>query len=106
MNKHASDCAMHNAPAYPAGPCDCGASGEIMGGAIAHLAPWQQRMVHELAELDERTNNLGAFLERLNRGDPAPEGVDQHEIDLLVCQFAAMSAYHAALHARVRRFRG
>lgn len=20
---HASDCAMHNAPAYPAGPCDC-----------------------------------------------------------------------------------
>ena len=22
---HASDCAMHNAPAYPAGECDCGA---------------------------------------------------------------------------------
>lgn len=21
---HASDCAVHNAPAYPAGPCDCG----------------------------------------------------------------------------------
>lgn len=21
---HASDCAIHNAPAYPAGPCDCG----------------------------------------------------------------------------------
>ena len=24
---HASDCAMHNAPAYPAGECDCGALG-------------------------------------------------------------------------------
>ena len=22
---HASDCAMHSEPAYPAGPCDCGA---------------------------------------------------------------------------------
>ena len=24
---HASDCAMHNEPAYPAGECDCGALG-------------------------------------------------------------------------------
>jgi hypothetical protein len=23
--QHASDCAVHNAPAYPPGPCDCGA---------------------------------------------------------------------------------
>lgn len=23
--KHASDCALHSAPAYPAGPCNCGA---------------------------------------------------------------------------------
>lgn len=23
--QHASDCAVHNEPAYPAGPCDCGA---------------------------------------------------------------------------------
>jgi hypothetical protein len=23
---HASDCAVHNGPAYPAGPCDCGAA--------------------------------------------------------------------------------
>lgn len=25
---HASDCAVHNEPAYPAGPCDCGAEGK------------------------------------------------------------------------------
>lgn len=24
MNRHWSDCAIHNAPALPAGPCDCG----------------------------------------------------------------------------------
>jgi hypothetical protein len=24
---HASDCAVHNAPALPVGPCDCGAEG-------------------------------------------------------------------------------
>lgn len=23
--EHTSDCAVHNEPAYPAGPCDCGA---------------------------------------------------------------------------------
>lgn len=23
--QHASDCAVHNEPAYPAGPCNCGA---------------------------------------------------------------------------------
>ena len=25
QSKHASDCAVHNGPAMPAGPCDCGA---------------------------------------------------------------------------------
>lgn len=72
----------------------------------AELLPHQQRMVEELAELDARTNKLGGFLEMLNQATEFPPGVDQHEIDLLVCQFAAMSAYHAALHARVRRFQG
>lgn len=27
--KHASDCAIHNGPALPAEPCDCGAEGEM-----------------------------------------------------------------------------
>lgn len=26
-NDHASDCAVHNAPAYVPGPCDCGVTG-------------------------------------------------------------------------------
>jgi hypothetical protein len=30
---HASDCAVHNAPAYPPGPCDCGAAPPASEGA-------------------------------------------------------------------------
>ena len=26
---HASDCAVHNEPAYPNGPCNCGATAEL-----------------------------------------------------------------------------
>ena len=28
---HASDCAVHNGPAYEAGPCDCGAETKARG---------------------------------------------------------------------------
>lgn len=28
---HASDCAVHNGPAYEAGPCDCGAEAKARG---------------------------------------------------------------------------
>ena len=31
---HASDCAVHNGPAYPAGPCDCGVAQEPVAWAI------------------------------------------------------------------------
>lgn len=29
---HASDCALHNGPAYEPGPCDCGATTPVHGG--------------------------------------------------------------------------
>lgn len=37
--QHASDCAVHNEPAYPAGPCDCGTSGDTRGEAPANPPP-------------------------------------------------------------------
>lgn len=73
---------------------------------MSGILPHQQRMLDELAELDDRMTKLDKFLAGLAAGNPAPPGVDQHEIDLLVCQLAAMSAYHAALHARIRRWQG
>ena len=35
---HASDCAQHNEPAYPNGPCDCGA---VKGGSTE---PWHHKI--------------------------------------------------------------
>lgn len=35
---HASDCAVHNAPALPIGPCDCGAEERVMAELRAALA--------------------------------------------------------------------
>jgi hypothetical protein len=29
MQSHDSDCAVHNEPAYPAGPCDCGYQAKV-----------------------------------------------------------------------------
>jgi hypothetical protein len=33
MITHASDCAVHNLPALPIGPCDCGAAERLMTAA-------------------------------------------------------------------------
>jgi hypothetical protein len=41
---HYSDCAVHNEPAYPAGPCDCGGldlaenAGELLGAPLVPMA--------------------------------------------------------------------
>jgi len=50
---HASDCATHNEPAMPAGPCDCG-----------NLPPHQQRVLDEKQELDIRITKLDEFITR------------------------------------------
>ena len=36
---HASDCAAHNAPAYPPGPCNCGARALALIGSIRSDVP-------------------------------------------------------------------
>ncbi len=41
MNEHNSDCPVNNEPAWPAGPCDCDASGD---------APDQQAVAEVIAE--------------------------------------------------------
>lgn len=37
--EHASDCALHNGPAYERGKCDCGAEidGTLVGGAVKEV---------------------------------------------------------------------
>lgn len=31
---HRSDCSVHNEPAWPEGPCDCGLAGSTWGAAL------------------------------------------------------------------------
>ena len=38
MDLHASDCSIHNGPAYPPGPCDCGADAIVIAVAAEREA--------------------------------------------------------------------
>jgi hypothetical protein len=63
---HRSDCAIHNAPAYPAGPCDCGFSAgaaedfetQIIDGWIARNEP-----AAPLVSADAILHGLGVMLD-------------------------------------------
>lgn len=45
MDRHASDCALHNAPAFEPGPCDCGAD------ALTALRAENAALAAQVAEL-------------------------------------------------------
>jgi hypothetical protein len=54
-NNHASDCAVHNEPAYPAGPCDCHLSiasrlDELMTHAYQGSSEAADKIAAELVE--------------------------------------------------------
>jgi len=68
-------------------------------GHIGGLAPHQQRMLAEYAELDSRLKKLCAFLE-----SEAFQALDERERELLQTQARAMNAYHNALLCRIERF--
>lgn len=56
--QHASDCAVHDAPAYPAGECNC-------GGAVPLLPSVDVAAVHNMANaLIERSSKFQAFFSR------------------------------------------
>ena len=41
---HASDCALHNAPAYEPGPCDCGARRKTFFAWLRHMDKYTQAL--------------------------------------------------------------
>jgi hypothetical protein len=59
--QHWSDCAVHNAPAYPAGKCDCGVAQE--------QRPWVGLTDEEIKHIEETTTCLGneSWLRNLTR---------------------------------------
>lgn len=67
--QHASDCATHNAPALPAGPCDCG---ELTQAEADRAAFWIEHLLSML-QLDGDSivfdaHALASFLIAIERG--------------------------------------
>lgn len=69
-------------------------------GQTGHLQPHQQRVVGELAELDNRLVKLKAFVE-LNKSNPA---FPAYEMSLLRAQIPAMEKLATILEERVACF--
>lgn len=63
------------------------------------MAPWQQRVVDEKAQLDERFVKLGKFME-----DNAFFQLPEAERERLKRQYAAMKAYTEVLGERIAEF--
>ena len=58
MDLHASDCSIHNGPAYPPGPCDCGADA-IRDAVLAEREACAQ-IANYAAEIAEVRGDLTA----------------------------------------------
>ena len=64
---HASDCSVHNEPAYPKGPCDCGATNSLY--TADQLREAQAKVLREAAKeaaLDGGTAYVAAWLLRMS----------------------------------------
>ncbi|WP_157651725.1 crAss001_48 related protein [Burkholderia ubonensis] len=67
--------------------------------AASVLAPHQQRVVDEKAELDERLSKLNAFF-----GTPIFTGLDENERERLSAQARVMGEYSSILGDRIAAF--
>lgn len=54
-NEHDSDCATHNAPAYPPGPCDCVPTQAMCRAAVIYMngADVYDRVPRKALEIEE-----------------------------------------------------
>ena len=64
------------------------------------MRDFEERVISELAELDERMSALSAFM----YGDGFPTLTDVDQV-LLMMQFRAMASYAALLSDRIERFK-
>jgi len=63
--QHASDCAVHNEPAYPKGPCNCGASTEELCKRSELAEAQCEKWAETASRQAERIDALTAEIERL-----------------------------------------
>lgn len=65
---------------------------------MTHLHEYQQRVVDEYHELNERLEKLRAFLNK------PPVSVDPNELGRMMWQEVCMSQYASALRGRIEQF--
>lgn len=63
------------------------------------MQPYQQRVVEEAAQLDERIDRLYAFT-----ASPDFRRIPEDERNRMIRQLRAMGAYSAILHERIEAF--
>ena len=72
---------------------ECEAGVEV----VREYRPYQQRVVDEKKELDEKIQRLGKFLESDN-------DIDRTDLSLLFAQLSSMQTYSQILKIRISRF--
>ena len=84
IDGHASDCAVHNAPAYDPRNCDCGLEKDIVHGVLKCLK-CNARLEFYEADIDELQDYLDAvrvmMLDHVNNNCRVPEGAHQLKKD-------------------------
>lgn len=65
----------------------------------SHMQPYQQRVVDEKSELDDKLDKLAKFI-----GSPSFTSLDKEEQMLLICQKVAMRIYSTILEDRITAF--
>ena len=71
------------------------------------LQDWQQRVVEEKKELDEKIQRLNEFLQKFDDGllpDAVLESMEARDLGLLEAQLCAMEEYSEYLKCRIERF--
>lgn len=97
---HYSSCAVHNMPAYPAGPCDCGLEDRLRARIDA------ERDARERAEARVKVLE-GALREAHRVALDAPElNMSNYDVDDVSALNEAMIAVHATLDTALKAREG
>jgi hypothetical protein len=64
---HASDCAVHRAPAYPAGECDCQDTAECLKSGVCMSTPFNNQWLQPCAAIPVDMDTVAALVTELKR---------------------------------------
>lgn len=76
----------------------------IIRSKRGNMKDWQQRVIIERAELDERIKKLAHFIKKWESGDLS-ENLSVEDLWLLRIQFSCMTQYLSVLDKRIENFK-